>query len=366
MSNLLSVIILYLYLSVIVHILRQLLYNTDGCSINDYRHDRVHNGRINNIIRHTESGHDRGDESHLESKKYHSISENVYNIKWGDSAYNHAINGGTIPTATWNATSTCNVTGITNTAVTGLNQSLGNLIWNSPTHSADVAIEYTGTYQGNVTISGMGTGTIRVANTNTNRTLTVNGNFVHSDGEFRVDNGDGGSALNVTGNLNISGTANFIIASGGGPATAAVTGNVNITGGTFDLSDNNAGIGNLNLLGNFSHTAGSFGSSTDVATITMTGAGGLDLILRDTGTIDLANNDVSIDAFTAETYQKVRGGRLEQVDRNVNRMLERIRQLGARTKVVVSFINQPLNQHEALDFKKYWLELQELLKSTFQ
>lgn len=66
--------------------------------------------------------------------------------------------------------------------------------------------------------------------------------------------------------------------------------------------------------------------------------------------------DVSIDAFTAETYQKVRGGRLEQVDRNVNRMLERIRQLGARTKVVVSFINQPLNQHEALDFKKYWLE----------
>lgn len=75
------------------YFLRQLLYNTDACSINDYRHDRVHNGRINNIIRHTESGHDRGDEFHLESKKYHSISETVYNMKWGDSAYNHAVNG---------------------------------------------------------------------------------------------------------------------------------------------------------------------------------------------------------------------------------------------------------------------------------
>lgn len=75
------------------YFLRQLLYNTDGCSINDHKHLRVHNGEINNIIKHTTSGHDRGDLSHMESKQYHTISEGVYVKKWGDIPYNHAVNG---------------------------------------------------------------------------------------------------------------------------------------------------------------------------------------------------------------------------------------------------------------------------------
>jgi hypothetical protein len=75
------------------YFLRQMLYNTNKCSINDYRHERVHNGEVNNIIKHTKSGHDRGDVFHIESKKYHQISENIYIQKWGDSAYNHAVRG---------------------------------------------------------------------------------------------------------------------------------------------------------------------------------------------------------------------------------------------------------------------------------
>jgi hypothetical protein len=75
------------------YFLRQLLYNRNGCSINDYRHERVHNGEINNIIKHTQSGHDRGDLFHMESKNYHTISEKVYLTKWGDIPYNHTKNG---------------------------------------------------------------------------------------------------------------------------------------------------------------------------------------------------------------------------------------------------------------------------------
>jgi len=64
--------------------------------------------------------------------------------------------------------------------------------------------------------------------------------------------------------------------------------------------------------------------------------------------------DISIDAFTSDVYQKVRGGRLEQVDRNVRRLIERIRLTGSKTKVVVSFIRQPLNELETDDFLRYW------------
>ena len=67
------------------YFLRQVLYNVDGCSINDYRHGRVNNGEINNIIKHTKSGYDRGDVFHIESKKYHQISRNVFIQKWGFS-----------------------------------------------------------------------------------------------------------------------------------------------------------------------------------------------------------------------------------------------------------------------------------------
>lgn len=75
------------------YFLRQMLYNTDGCTINDYRHLRVHNGEINNIIKHTVSGFERGDNAHHLSQQYHSVSEDVYTNKWGDTPYNHAVNG---------------------------------------------------------------------------------------------------------------------------------------------------------------------------------------------------------------------------------------------------------------------------------
>lgn len=67
--------------------------------------------------------------------------------------------------------------------------------------------------------------------------------------------------------------------------------------------------------------------------------------------------DISIDAATPETYARVRvKGDLNVTRANVLYLLAWIRKLSSPTKVVVSFIEQPQNQHEAEEFKTYWSE----------
>ncbi len=54
----------------------------------------------------------------------------------GGGTYNHAINGGTIPTGTWNTNSTCLVTGSTSTQnFSGHKQTFSNFVWDCPSQS---------------------------------------------------------------------------------------------------------------------------------------------------------------------------------------------------------------------------------------
>lgn len=65
--------------------------------------------------------------------------------------------------------------------------------------------------------------------------------------------------------------------------------------------------------------------------------------------------DISIDAFKPETYAKIRvKGNLAVTQENVLRLLRWVRESKAKTKVVVSFVEQPQNTQEALDFESYW------------
>ena len=65
--------------------------------------------------------------------------------------------------------------------------------------------------------------------------------------------------------------------------------------------------------------------------------------------------DISIDALTPEIYAKIRvGGDLNVTRANVERLLGWIREDRAPTKVVVSFIEQPENAHEAHGFESFW------------
>ena len=65
--------------------------------------------------------------------------------------------------------------------------------------------------------------------------------------------------------------------------------------------------------------------------------------------------DISIDAFTPETYAKIRvNGDLSVTRANVLRLLQMAKQPSGHTKVVVSYVEQPQNVHETKDFEAFW------------
>lgn len=65
--------------------------------------------------------------------------------------------------------------------------------------------------------------------------------------------------------------------------------------------------------------------------------------------------DISIDAFSPETYAKIRiNGDLNVTRANVLRLIGMVKPSKAKTKVVVSYVEQPLNMHETKDFESFW------------
>jgi MoaA/NifB/PqqE/SkfB family radical SAM enzyme len=65
--------------------------------------------------------------------------------------------------------------------------------------------------------------------------------------------------------------------------------------------------------------------------------------------------DISIDAFTPETYEQIRvNGNLAVTRANVLRLIEAIRRGKSGTKVMVSYVEQPLNLTETDQFEQFW------------
>lgn len=65
--------------------------------------------------------------------------------------------------------------------------------------------------------------------------------------------------------------------------------------------------------------------------------------------------DISLDAFKPETYASIRvKGDFESTRANVQALLTAVHRSGSRTKVVVSFIEQPTNTTEIRDFEAFW------------
>jgi MoaA/NifB/PqqE/SkfB family radical SAM enzyme len=65
--------------------------------------------------------------------------------------------------------------------------------------------------------------------------------------------------------------------------------------------------------------------------------------------------DISLDAFSNDTYAKVRvGGDLDVTRANVQRLIKWRTEAGSGTKVVVSFVEQKQNAHEVEAFKSFW------------
>jgi len=205
--------------------------------------------------------------------------------------YIHAINGGTIPTAAWNSTSNCNITGITNIAPGGVAQSFGNFTWDCLNHSGTIALNGAlTTVNGDLTIKSAGSTTGMSGRTSDPLILSTSGNYTLSiAGDFNIDhyttkgtwvalsNGTSNVTVNIGGDFNMSRTGSgpcyfdFKIntATTKGTHIMNVAGNFNLSGGYFDWTfETNGGTNQtvMNLYGNFSHT----GASTIMVTSTTT------------------------------------------------------------------------------------------------
>ena len=185
--------------------------------------------------------------------------------------YEHNVNGGTIPTATWTAGSpgaTASIIGwvASTTAPGGLSQSFVNFTWNSSAQTANL------NFTGSLTSV---TGVFRVVNTGSG-TIRLTGNTASTFNYANVTI-DGGTLYMTTG-------------SGTGPLT--LTGNFLMNGGIFDINNSGSATQIINIAGNFAQTGGIFRrTSSGAASINFNRASGLpQTVSQSAGTISSANN----------------------------------------------------------------------------
>ena len=146
------------------------------------------------------------------------------------SWYTHNENGGAVPTATWNTTSTCNIIGITTTTPTGMAQNFGNFTYNCPGQTAiPTGFCYTaaGTYTiaGNLTVISTGTSYFDLISPAGAITVNIGGNINVQGGYFYLlGNNTGATIINVTGDISVSNGWLYLT---GGSIVANLTTNVN-------------------------------------------------------------------------------------------------------------------------------------------
>ncbi|MBL7849436.1 MAG: T9SS type A sorting domain-containing protein [Cyclobacteriaceae bacterium] len=196
------------------------------------------------------------------------------------SSYFHLFDGTTanaIPVAGWDATSTMSITGLGAGGAnvpTGLSQTFGNFVWNTPNWDQFVDLagapsNVTGNFQiddtgvggfywnqmgganttlnigGNFVVNGGVAGFI--AQTATPGTMTITGDMILAGGYFQLAE-DVDASINVVGDISISGGIfDFSFFSAVGVINAQ--GNVDFTGGDILVSAAPTGSGTLNFVG---------------------------------------------------------------------------------------------------------------------
>ena len=192
-----------------------------------------------------------------------------------NSTYTHTRNGGTIPTATWNATSNCIITGATGNAPGGLGQSFGNFTWNSTGQTSTINLNGAlTTINGTFTLASTGAGGDLLRLTNgTDLTMNIGGDFISTNGDMVFTNNNNTDVtLNITGNFSQSGgSIDFSSSTYVGILAINITGNFSQSGGSIDFVSGGASVTqtpSLSVAGNFSQTgAGTITTSTSDADI---------------------------------------------------------------------------------------------------
>lgn len=124
------------------------------------------------------------------------------------SEYQHNMDAGIVPTASWDAASLVNITGIvSNRTTAGIQQTFGHLTWNCTGQtSAVIFTNSTTTVSGDLRIVSTGSGSLDFANAA--RTMSVSGDFILEGGTVNMNNtGANVTTFNLAGNFNQTGGA---------------------------------------------------------------------------------------------------------------------------------------------------------------
>jgi hypothetical protein len=161
--------------------------------------------------------------------------------------YTHAVDGGSIPTCTWNSGSTFEVTGVAvqQSFSSGAIQNYHHILWNCPSQSSTFSFGGLSTVNGNLTVQSTGatpssSSCLLLTNSST-LASTISGNLSIAGGYFAP------FGSSTTGNCSL-----------------AIGGDFSLSTGTFDIFRQASNAGTINLSGNFTMTSG---------TLTKAGAG---------------------------------------------------------------------------------------------
>jgi hypothetical protein len=155
-----------------------------------------------------------------------------------NGTYEHRMDGGVIPTASWRNNSTIIFDSIISSLPAGTNQDFYNLVWNCEEQSADISLLWNGnTIGGSVTVQNTGSGILQLCDPSAETTaqVNINGNILLSGGQL---------TSNASNNPGTFYTINSY-------------GNIEATGGTFSVclgSQGGSGSTNWNHYGNVSMT----------------------------------------------------------------------------------------------------------------
>lgn len=216
------------------------------------------------------------------------------------STYEHARNGGSLPAAvntTWNANSTCLITGVTSTAPSNLAQTYGNLTYNCPgqTITVNFTVSLT-TINGNLTVQNTGTTGIFSVATTSSGTLNIGGNLTITGGTVRTTT-TGTRTINVNDNFTLSnGTLNM--SSGSAITTLNIKGSLSHTGGTITETSTGSGVIVFNGVSNQSYTSG--GTISNTINFTINNSAGITLTASATfpATLTMTSGNITTGANT--------------------------------------------------------------------
>lgn len=192
--------------------------------------------------------------------------------------YNHALNSGLIPTATWISGSECRITGITGAVpLGGLGQAFSDFTWNCPGQNIGLNLA------GNLV--------------NVGRDLTI----VNTAGfNLGLVASTGSLTLNIGRDLNISG-GTLVASTGSINPTINITRDINISSGTLNYNTSTA-TSTINLTRNYNQSGGTISRASGTAILNFNAATGTQTMSQSAGTISGA---ITFNAGTGATNNTV-------------------------------------------------------------